>query len=128
MEAWRGQPFPARKKESGLRHLAEVKEKIERSPRKAVALAKAPADVQNKHQAALIALEQRAIELGQKLESSNNVSPALLTARNLNSWLKSILLDTKSGCFGLILSDVSTVALGRIAPAIGREPSLLTGR
>ncbi|MGN6657628.1 MAG: hypothetical protein ACTHKN_01430, partial [Achromobacter mucicolens] len=56
VEAWRGQPFPARKKESGLRHFAEDKEKIERSPRKAVALAKAPADVQNKHQAALIAL------------------------------------------------------------------------
>lgn len=68
MEAWRGQPFPARKKESWLRHFAEDKEKIERSPRKAVALAKALADVQNKHQAALIALEQRAIELGQKLE------------------------------------------------------------
>ncbi|WP_237749775.1 hypothetical protein [Bordetella bronchiseptica] len=62
------QLFPARKKESGLRHLAEVKEKIERSQRKAVALAKAPADVQKEHKAALSALEQRAIELGQELE------------------------------------------------------------
>ncbi|MPS77861.1 MAG: hypothetical protein E2591_07210 [Achromobacter sp.] len=62
------QLFPARKKKSGERHLAEVNERIERSQRKSVAFANAPADVQKEHQAALTALEKRAVELGQELQ------------------------------------------------------------
>ncbi|CAB3670078.1 AAA family ATPase [Achromobacter aegrifaciens] len=62
------QLFPMRKKESGQKYLAELNEKIERSQRKLAGLAKAPADVQEEHQAALKALEKRAAELGQELE------------------------------------------------------------
>jgi DNA sulfur modification protein DndD len=62
------QLFPVRKKESGERYLAEVKKKIERSQRKLSTLTKAPADVQKEHEAALNALEKRAVELGQELQ------------------------------------------------------------
>ena len=62
------QLFPAKKKESGERHLAELNEKIERGLRKSATLANAPADVQQEHQAMLNALEKRAVELGQELQ------------------------------------------------------------
>lgn len=62
------QLFPKRKKESGERYLAEVQDKIEKGQRKLAALVKAPADVQKEHQAALNALEKRAVELGQELQ------------------------------------------------------------
>lgn len=62
------QLFPARKKEFGEKYFAEVNEKIERSRRKLAALAEAPVRVQMDHQAALKALEKRAIELDQELQ------------------------------------------------------------
>src|SRR5690606_39804503 len=62
------QLFPARKKESGEKCLAEVNEKIERSRRTLAGLAKAPVKVQMEHQAALEALEKRATELDQELQ------------------------------------------------------------
>ncbi|MCY1286760.1 hypothetical protein D9M68_347070 [compost metagenome] len=62
------QLFPATKKESGEKYLAEVNEKIERSQRKLAGLAKAPVEVQKEHQAALEALEKRAVELNQELQ------------------------------------------------------------
>lgn len=62
------QLFPARKKESGEKYLAEVNEKIDRNQRKLAGLAKAPVKVQMEHQAALEALEKSAIELDQELQ------------------------------------------------------------
>lgn len=62
------QLFPARKKESGEKYFAEVNERIKRSQRKLAGLAKAPAEVQKEHQAALGALEKRAVELDQELQ------------------------------------------------------------
>lgn len=62
------QLFPARKKESGEKYLAELNEKIERSQRKLAGLAKAPVEVQKEHQSALKALEKRAGELDQELQ------------------------------------------------------------
>ncbi|ERZ01096.1 hypothetical protein Q022_02238 [Pseudomonas aeruginosa BWHPSA009] len=62
------QLFPAKKKESGEKCLAEVNEKIERCRKKLAGLTKAPEEVQKEHQAALEALEKRAIELAQELQ------------------------------------------------------------
>ncbi|EPA99377.1 AAA family ATPase [Pseudomonas sp. G5(2012)] len=62
------QLFSARKKESGEKYLAEVNEKIEKSQRRLAGLAKAPAEVQKEHQAALKALQKRAAELDQELQ------------------------------------------------------------
>lgn len=62
------QLFPARKKESGEKYFAEVNERIKKSQRKLAGLAKAPAEVQKEHQAALGALEKRAVELDQELQ------------------------------------------------------------
>lgn len=62
------QLFTARKKESGEKYLSEVNEKIAKSQRKLVGLAKAPAEVQKEHQAALKSLEKRAVELDQELQ------------------------------------------------------------
>jgi DNA sulfur modification protein DndD len=62
------QLFPARKKESGEKYFAEVNERIKKSQRKLAGLAKAPAEVQKEHQAALGALEKRAVEIDQELQ------------------------------------------------------------
>lgn len=62
------QLFPAKKKESGEKCLAEVNEKIERCRKKLAGLTKAPEEVQKEHQTALEALEKRAIELAQELQ------------------------------------------------------------
>jgi DNA sulfur modification protein DndD len=62
------QLFPARKKESGEKYFAELNERIKKSQRKLAGLAKAPAEVQKEHQAALGALEKRAVELDQELQ------------------------------------------------------------
>ncbi|MFT2161050.1 ATP-binding protein [Pseudomonas putida] len=62
------QLFTARKKESGVKYLTELNEKIEKGRRKLPGLAKAPVEVQREHQAALKALEKRAEEIDQELQ------------------------------------------------------------
>ncbi|WP_122613454.1 AAA family ATPase [Pseudomonas viridiflava] len=62
------QLFMDRKKQSGERYLADINGEIDKRRRKLAGLAKAPQQVQNEHQAALKALEKRAIDLNQELQ------------------------------------------------------------
>ena len=62
------QLFTARKKECGEKYLVEVNERIDRSRRRLAGLSRAPEEVQKEHQAALKALEKRAVELDQELQ------------------------------------------------------------
>lgn len=62
------QLFMDKKRESGERYLAEINEKIERGQRRLAGLARAPEAVQEEHQAAITALEKRAVEINQELQ------------------------------------------------------------
>jgi DNA sulfur modification protein DndD len=62
------QLFTAKKRESGVKCLADLNGDIAWRQRKLARLAKAPEEVQQEHQAALKALEKRAVELDQELQ------------------------------------------------------------
>jgi DNA sulfur modification protein DndD len=62
------QLFTAKKRESGVKCLADLNDDIAWRQRKLAKLAKAPKEVQKEHQAALKALEKRAVELDQELQ------------------------------------------------------------
>lgn len=62
------QLFAAKKRESGVKCLADLNGDIAWRQRKLARLAKAPEEVQKEHQSALKALEKRAVELDQELQ------------------------------------------------------------
>ncbi|RMS07880.1 hypothetical protein ALP72_02723 [Pseudomonas coronafaciens pv. coronafaciens] len=62
------QLFTAKKRESGVKCLADLNDDIAWRQRKLAKLAKAPEEVQKEHQAVLKALEKRAVELDQELQ------------------------------------------------------------
>ncbi|MGN7934100.1 AAA family ATPase [Pseudomonas sp. 22447] len=62
------QLFTTKKRESGVKCLADLNDDIAWRQRKLAKLAKAPEEVQKEHQAALKALEKRAVELDQELQ------------------------------------------------------------
>ncbi|EFQ63150.1 hypothetical protein PFWH6_2827 [Pseudomonas fluorescens WH6] len=62
------QLFAAEKKESRVKYLAEVNEKIQRGQRKLLGLAEAPQEAKDKHIAALRVLERDAAEVSQELQ------------------------------------------------------------
>lgn len=62
------QLFTAKKRESGVKSLADLNGDIAWRRRKLSRLARAPDEVQKEHQAALKALEKRAVELDQELQ------------------------------------------------------------
>ena len=62
------QLFTTKKRESGVKCLADLNDDIAWRQRKLAKLAKAPEEVQKEHQAALKTLEKRAVELDQELQ------------------------------------------------------------